>query len=103
ADANGCYVNANAAAEAMLGYTTAELRQMRVADVVVATSSWTGAEYDRMKRLGRWQGIVRLRSKDGRFIVAEAHAGPLNDPQGALYASVLRALPTSRSAAEHLT
>ena len=102
ADADSRYVDANPAAEALLGYTRAEMQQLRVSDVVVASTAWTDAEYDRMKEAGIWRGVVTLRRKDGTLLEAEAHAGPIPTPEGVLYGSVLRTLPATRTAAERL-
>ncbi|HEY0584411.1 MAG TPA: GAF domain-containing protein [Chloroflexota bacterium] len=90
ADAEAHYVEANAGALALLGYTRAELVQLRVHDVVVEGQDWTDAEYDRFVKAGHWRGEVGLRRKDGSVVRAEARAVALDLPGGVLYASVLR-------------
>jgi PAS domain S-box-containing protein len=90
ADAEANYVDANPAAEALLGYSREELTCLRVHDVVIEQTTWTDAEYTRFVSEGRWRGEVTLRRKDGTFVHAEARAVTLKLPDGVLYASILR-------------
>lgn len=90
ADAGSRYVDANPAAEQLLGYSRAELRSMVVADVVANEPTWTDAEWERFQRDGTWTGEVELRHKDGHLIPVEARASRVELPDGVVFASVMR-------------
>ncbi len=90
ADTDGRYVDANPAAERLLGYSRAELLTMRVADIVASQPDWTDAEWDRFQREGVWTGEVDLRHKDEHHITVEARASRVEFPEGVIFASVMR-------------
>ena len=58
ADAESRYVDANPAAEKLLGYSRAELLSLRVADVVANQPDWTTAEWQRFQHDDIWAGEV---------------------------------------------
>ena len=90
ADGDSRYVDANPAAERLLGYSRAELLALRVVDVVAYQPAWTEAEWERFQREGAWTGEVELRHKEGHLVPVEAHASRVELPDGAVFASVMR-------------
>jgi PAS domain S-box-containing protein len=100
ADAEGRYVEANAAAEELLGYTRAELIGMRVADVVVAGAEWADREFARFRLEGRWRGELDLRRKDGSTVPVECRATVIETAAGQLNVSALRDISERRAVQE---
>jgi PAS domain S-box-containing protein len=91
ADGESRYLDANRAAELLLGYTRDELRKLRVADIVAAGPTWTEAEYQSYQVSGHWQGELEVRRKDGRLVPVEANATVIALPGCApMYISALR-------------
>lgn len=91
ADEDSRYVDANAAACSLLGYTMEELLKLGVADIVASSAEWTAEEYARYLREGHWHGPVRLRRKNGEVVSAVADARILSLATGQrAYISVLR-------------
>jgi PAS domain S-box-containing protein len=89
ADATGRYVDANAAATRLLGYTREELLEHRIFDLL--TSSERGqAEFERFTGEGSWRGHVEMRRKDGSTVLVEARATLLESPDGSWGVSILR-------------
>jgi len=91
-DEGSHYIDANAAALDLLGFTLEELRSMRVADLVAHEPEWTAAEWERLQASGRWEGRVVLRGRSQSLIVVEAHATAVRLPELTEYLSVLRAI-----------
>jgi PAS domain S-box-containing protein len=100
ADADGRYVEANAAAEQLLGRPRSELLGMRVADVVAAGPEWTDAEYSRFRLDGHWRGELDLRRKDGTLVPVEVRATVIETAAGQLNLSALRDISQRRAAEE---
>lgn len=98
ADGAGRYVDANPAAEQLLGYDRAELLGMGITDVMVLGDDETRAMFAAFVRDGHWRGDVELRRKDGTTILAEARATALALPDGPLYVSALRDISDRRRA-----
>ncbi len=98
ADDERRYVDANAAAIALLGYAKEELLGLRVDDVVAAGSAWGEAEFARFRRDGRWQGELELRRKDGTAVPVEVRATVVDLPGGAVNISALRDVSDRRAA-----
>ena len=96
ADENGRYLDANSAAEQLLGYTADELRRLGVADVVGAGADWGEEEYARFVAEGAWRGELELRRKDGEMVPVEALATLMESPGGAVGVSVLRDISERR-------
>ncbi len=84
------YRDANTAASALLGYTRAELLQLRTDDIVAHEPTWTQAEFDRFTTDGTWQGELELRRKDGSLVTVEARATVVGLPGGPVFISVIR-------------
>ncbi|MEA2580060.1 MAG: fold [Actinomycetota bacterium] len=81
ADETMRYLDANAPAVALLGWSAEDLRERTVADVVAAQRAWTEGEYERFVRDGRWRGEVLLRTKNGT-VSADANASRVVGPDG---------------------
>lgn len=99
-DAEGHYVEANAAASALLGYSHEELLQMKVGDLVAGGASLGEAEFARFLESGDWSGELELRRKDGTTVTVEARAATIDLPGGGFYVSVIRDV-TQRRALEN--
>ena len=74
ADADSNLVHGSKAALAHLGASLAELRRLRVADIVADDRAWTEREWNRYLRDKAWEGPVRLRTRDGRELPARSKA-----------------------------
>ena len=98
ADTDGRYVEANAAAEELLGYSRDELRRMGVAEVVVGQPEDTDAEFARFRADGTWRGELELRRKDGSHVPVEARATAIDLGDAQLYVSALRDISERRAA-----
>jgi PAS domain S-box-containing protein len=72
ADDDGRYLAVNAYACELLGYTRAELLELRVPDVAVDAGAQ--ANYSEMRRTGSRTGQTRLRRKDGSEIEMDFRA-----------------------------
>ena len=90
AGADRYYHDTNAAASALLGYSRAELIQLRTDDIVAYEPAWTRDEFDRFRTEGRWQGELELRRKDGSQVPVEARATVVSLPGGPVFISVIR-------------
>ncbi|MBW3632176.1 MAG: PAS domain S-box protein [Chloroflexi bacterium] len=102
ADADGCYLDANPAATALLGYEREELLQMRVADLVAGEPEWIATEYARYQEEGSWRGELELRRKDGSTVPVELGATVVALPTGSTYLAVLRDCTERKQAAAML-
>ncbi|HEV2127293.1 MAG TPA: PAS domain S-box protein [Thermomicrobiales bacterium] len=120
ADSERHYLDANAATSQLLGYTRAELLQMRVEDIVVAEPTWTESEFkqfvedivvaeptwtesefNQFNEKGQWRGELALRHKDGTIIPVEARATVVRLPAGPVFMSAVRDI-TERKHLERL-
>ncbi|MBA3309426.1 MAG: EAL domain-containing protein [Nocardioidaceae bacterium] len=90
ADDDARYVEANAAASALLGYSRDELLRMTVADVFLTGLAWTEQEYAAFLAVGHWRGELELRRKDGDVVTVEVVASIIRSPEQTLHAAVLR-------------
>lgn len=90
ADEQQRYVDANPAAEDLLGYSRDEILARRIEDIVAAGPDWTATEFQRFVETGRWQGELELRRKDGARIQVEARASRIELPGGQVFLSILR-------------
>jgi PAS domain S-box-containing protein len=68
ADDNGKYLQVNAAAAAMLGYTVEELTSLSAADVVIGLSRDGINLWNKFRNDGHQNGVIDLRRKDGETI-----------------------------------
>ena len=97
ADAEGRYLDANRAAEELLGYTREELRGLGVADLVAAEAAWTAAEYARFVSDHRWRSELDLRRKDGTLVPVEAQATAVALPGETVYLAAIRDVSERRA------
>ena len=101
ADADRFYIDANPAAEELLGYARDELIGMRVDDLVQAgDATWAADEYTRYLLHGTWQGELILRRKDGSTVPVEARASVVDLPTGLVYLSAVRDISERRQLEE---
>jgi protein-histidine pros-kinase len=97
AAADRTYLDANPAAEELLGYSRDELIGMRIDDIVKADAGdWTEAEFTRYLDDGRWQGELVLRRKDGTEVPVEARASVVTLATGAVYLAAVRDISERR-------
>ena len=87
ADENMRYIAANRFAAELLGYTRAQLLELRVTDVAPAPSS--PEEYTEMIRKGYLTGSTELKRADGTTITASYVASKTTVAGMELYVSVL--------------
>jgi len=97
ADEARCYVDANTAATALLGYTHEELCALHVEDIVVAQPMGTAAEYDQVSDRAHWRGEFAVRRKDGHMVPVEAIATMVRLPTTTLSLSVVRDITARRA------
>jgi PAS domain S-box-containing protein len=102
ADEQGRYLDANPAAEALLGYSREELLKHSVADIVAGDATWTAAEYARFLLNGAWRDELELVRKDGQVIPVEALATAADLPGGKIYLSAIRDVTRHRKAESQL-
>lgn len=97
ADREGRYLDANAAASDLLGYTREQLLQLSVRDIVFADDGWASNEFAELVDKGQWAGELELRRKDGRAVSVEVRASVISLPGGDMYVSVIRDVTQRRS------
>lgn len=86
ADGDGRVVDANAAAEAMLGTAGDELIGLQLGDGVLLTDQAAEtAAFAQLSHEGEWRGEVELRRTDGTELPAQVEAVALNLPEGRAY------------------
>jgi len=96
ANETGRYIDANMAAEQLLGYRRDELLGLSVADLVANQPDWTAHEWERFQRDGIWTGELDLRHNDGHPIPVEVRASRVELPDRVIFASVLRDISARR-------
>lgn len=89
ADRDSNLVHASSAAVERLGIPLAELRRLRVADIVAYGREWTDREWNRYLEERRWEGIVTLRTRDGRELAARGRADIVKGGSGIWHVSRL--------------
>ena len=99
ANAESRYLDANAAALNLLGYTLAELQTLTVRDIVAHGPEWTATEYERFLRDGRWEGHLVVRDRSQVHIAVYARATAVRLPDRIEYVSVLRERQTPAASA----
>jgi PAS domain S-box-containing protein len=90
ADGSAKLLDANPAAERLLGRRKEELKGLTVSDILPASPDWTESEYRSFLKAGTWRGEVEVRRPDGTVVPAEAHAVTVPGPFGQVGVSVLR-------------
>jgi PAS domain S-box-containing protein len=89
-DSAGALVEVNQALSDLTDYDAAELRGLRVQDLLVASSPRTPAERTEFERSGRWRGERELRRRDGTRLPVELRTRALHPGPDSLYVTVLR-------------
>lgn len=89
ADRDSNLVHASSAAVERLGIPLAELRRLRVADIVAYGRAWTDREWNRYLEERRWEGTVTLRARDGRELPARGRADIVEGGSGIWHVSRL--------------
>jgi|DewCreStandDraft_5_1066085.scaffolds.fasta_scaffold01429_10 protein-histidine pros-kinase len=98
-DARGRYIEANAAATALLGYTRDELLQKRVGDLIAAGPAGVLAAFARLRREGQLEGEAELRRKDGTVVPVEMRWRAVADPSSDVYLGIWRDISARRELA----
>lgn len=88
ADDDGRYLDANPAAEMLLGHTRDELTRMWVGDLVVAADPMIETMWSQFLGAGEDTGRVRVRHADGHEVLCDYHATA--DITPGLHVSILR-------------
>jgi PAS domain S-box-containing protein len=88
----GHYVDANAAALTLLGYTKEELPRLDVRDVVISGPGWTPDAYARFLAKGSWQGEVNVCTKTGQIVPTDVRTVVLSGDGHGLHVSFFRDL-----------
>ncbi|MDQ2655611.1 MAG: ATP-binding protein [Chloroflexota bacterium] len=90
ADEQGHYLDANPAAEDLLGYSREELLTRSVPDLVAQDVAWSASEYAHFLEQGTWRDELELVRKDGQVIPVEALVTAADLPDGKIYLSAIR-------------
>jgi PAS domain S-box-containing protein len=90
ADRTGRCIEANPAAEALLGFERDELLQLYLSDIVAHGFTSEETQGSRCLPPGRWHGEIEVRGKDGFLRRLEAWSMDLSAPSGATCALFLR-------------
>jgi PAS domain S-box-containing protein len=90
ADRTGRCVEANPAAEALLGYGRDELLRLHLSEIVAGECKAGDAQCSPFPPADRWRGEIEVRSKDGFPHRVEAWFMEVSAPIGAAYALFLR-------------
>lgn len=98
ADESGRYIDANPAAESLLGFRRDELLSRSVTDLVAQHPDWTSGEYAAFREAGAWRNELELRHRDGHLIPVEALATATALPDGVIYLSAIRDMTRYRAA-----
>ncbi|MHB8648477.1 MAG: PAS domain S-box protein, partial [Thermomicrobiales bacterium] len=86
---SGHYLDANPALTALLGYTVAELRQMRVGDLS-ADPEQARRAHQGFEEAGVWRGESEWRRKDGTIVPVEGYLTTVSLPSGPVYLGTWR-------------
>ncbi|MFQ5589921.1 MAG: PAS domain S-box protein [Phycisphaerae bacterium] len=96
-DAEGNYIDANARACELTGYSIDELLTMRIGDLTIPSErAFSHERFDLLRREGRSRQDRIVRRKDGTCVTVEAHAAAIGD---GVYVTTLRDV-SDRLAAE---
>jgi len=98
ADEQGHYLDANPAAEDLLGYSREELLTRSAVDLVARDATWSATEYPRFLTAGTWRDELEIVRKDGQVVTVEALATAADLPDGKIYLSAIRDMTRHRNA-----
>lgn len=94
----GRYLEANAAATALVGYTRDEFLQRHVGDLA-ARPALARAAFARLRREGQFEGEAELRRKDGTVVPVEMRWRAIAQPSGTVYLGIWRDISVRRELA----
>ena len=97
-DERGNYLDANPAAEELLGYSRAELLAHAAPAIVAGARSWESKEINQFPDRVAWRNDLELVRRDGEIIPVEALATQAMLPQGKIYVSAIRDMSRHRKA-----
>jgi len=101
-DDRGNYLDANPAAEQLLGYSREELLAHAAPEIVAGAQSWESQEIDHAPDRLAWRNDLELVRRDGEIIPVEALATQVMLPQGKIYVSAIRDMTRHRRAETQL-
>jgi PAS domain S-box-containing protein len=90
ADRTGRCIEANLAAEALLGFGRDELLQLHLSEIVAGEARAGEAPNAPFLAMDRWRGEIEVRGKDGYLRRVEAWSMEVSAPPGAAHALFLR-------------
>ena len=90
ADETGRCVEANPAAQVLLGFERDELLQLTLSDVVARGLEPADAEGVRLLIADRWRGEIEVRCKDGNLLRVDAWLMDLSEPSGVTHSLFMR-------------
>jgi two-component system CheB/CheR fusion protein len=102
ADEQGHYLDANPAAEDLLGYSREELLTRSASDLVVSDAAWSAEDYAHFLAHGTWRDELELVRKDGQVIPVEAMVTASVLPEGTIHLSAIRDMTRYRKAESQL-
>ena len=89
-DHHGCYVDANPAATALLGYSLEEFLTLHISAVATVELSELKQAHEFVVQEGTWVGEGALRHKDGTHVPVGVQVVELNTPTAPFYLGVFR-------------
>ncbi len=95
-DLSGAYLDANPAAQRLLGHPRSALPSLRMADLVPEGEDWASS-WNQIIEQGVWQGEHMVRRKDGTTIPVETRAQVLSTPGGRVVQAVMRDISQRRA------
>lgn len=97
ADESGRVLDANPAAETLLGFRRDVLLTQSVSDLVTRDHDWTSEEYATLRAAGAWRDKLELRHRDGHLIPVEALVTVMPMPDGIIYLAAVRDMTRHRA------
>ncbi len=96
-DLSGAYLDANPAAQRLLGYPRATLLSLRLTDLVPEGETWATSVWSALVQAGVWQGEHLVRRADGATLPVETRAQVLAMPSGRIVQAVMRDISQRRA------
>jgi PAS domain S-box-containing protein len=96
-DLAGAYLDANPAAQRLLGYPRATLLSLRLIDLVPESETWVTSVWSALIQAGVWEGEHLVRRADGATLPVETRAQVLALPSGRIVQAVIRDISQRRA------